>query len=83
LSYPTDAVELSEKDRRSLIGFVSRRGPADRITVVTGPSVGANPLEGLLRVQERGRRLGELLATHGSVEVKFEPDLPRDSVRID
>jgi len=83
LSYPTDAVELSEKDRRSLIGFVSRRGPADRITVVTGPSIGANPLEGLLRVQERGRRLGELLATHGSVEVKFEPDLPRDSVRID
>jgi len=83
LSYPTDAVELSEKDRRSLIGFVSRRGPADRITVVTGPSIGANPLEGLLRVQERGRRLGELLATHGPVEVKFEPDLPRDSVRID
>jgi len=83
LSYPTDAVELSEKDRRSLIGFVSRRGPADRITVVTGPSSGANPLEGLLRVQERGRRLGELLATRGPVEVKFEPDLPRDSVRID
>jgi len=83
LSYPIDAVELSEKDRRSLIGFVSRRDPADRITVVTGPSIGTNPLEGLLRVQERGRRLGELLATHGPVEVKFEPDLPRDSVRID
>ena len=83
LSYPTDAVDLSEKDRRNVIGFLARRGPADRITVVTGPSIAANPLEGLLRVQERGRRLGELLATHGPVEVRFEPDLPRDSVRID
>jgi hypothetical protein len=83
LSYASEAVDLSEKDRRSVIGFAARRGSKDPITVVTGPSVGGNPLEGLLRSQERGRRLGDLLAAYGPVEIRFEPDLPRDSARID
>jgi hypothetical protein len=83
LSYQSDAIELSDKDRRNVIVFVTQRDAKDTITVVTGPSVGTNPLEGMLRSQERGRRVGELLAAHGPVEIRFEPDLPRDSVRID
>ena len=87
LSYPTDAVELVEKDRRAVIDFATRHGSKDGskgpITIVTGPSSGSNPLEGMLRVQERGRRLGQLLAAHGTVDVRFEPEMPRDSVRVD
>ena len=83
LNYSSEAVDLSEKDRRNAIGFVVRRSSNEPIVVVTGPSAAASPLEGLLRVQERGRRLSELLGAHGPVEIRFEPNLPRDSVRID
>jgi hypothetical protein len=80
--YAPDALDLSDTDRQSLAEFAKRQS-AKKMLVLTGLSAGQSPLETMLRAQERGRRLDALLRSLGEIEIKYDPGLARDVVRIE